>query len=102
MPAKEIVCAYCGTCGEIDVWGMNTGLSSSVMFQYLGHNPFSGHMHFQCPVCEIVSLVSPLSILGSGMITADTHPAVGKTARGESFLSETQNTALTSLMTRQN
>jgi len=102
MATKEIVCAYCGTCGEIDVWGMNTGLSSSVMFQYMGHNPFSGHMHFQCPSCQIVSLVSPLSILGSGVVTADIHPSVGKAARRESFLSETQNIALNSLVTRQN
>ncbi|HPX55465.1 MAG TPA: hypothetical protein PK425_02900 [Syntrophales bacterium] len=103
MPAKGIVCAYCGTCGEIDVWGVNMGLSSSAMFQYVGHNPFSGHMHFQCPVCGIVSLISPLAVLdGSGMITADIHPSMGKTAQGKSFLNEAQNTAMTSLMARQN
>jgi len=102
MPGKEIVCAYCGTCGEIDVWGMNTGLVSSVTFQYVGYNPFSGHMHFQCPLCEIVSLVSPFSILGNGTITADIHPSVGNNGRGESFLNETQDIALNSLMTRQN
>jgi len=71
MPTREIACAYCGKLGKIDVWGLNEDIPSSEMFKYLGHNPFSGHMHFQCPACTIVSLVSPLSVLGNGVITAD-------------------------------
>jgi hypothetical protein len=74
MPTREIVCAYCGEIGKIDVWGMNEDIASPAMFKYLGHNPFSGHMHFQCPNCNIVSLVSPSSVLGNGIITSDYHP----------------------------
>ncbi len=96
MPAKGIVCAYCGTCGEIDVWGVNMGLSSSAMFQYVGHNPFSGHMHFQCPVCGIVSLISPLAVLDGSVGLRPISIFDWKTAQGKSFLNEAQNTAMTS------
>ncbi len=66
-----MVCSYCGKHGGIDVWGFHGGMRDRELFQYLGHNPLSGHMHFQCPACHIVLLVSPLAILGKGVIMAD-------------------------------
>lgn len=33
------------------------------VFRHLGHNPFSGHLHYQCPSCSIVLLVLPMDIL---------------------------------------
>ena len=74
MPTRKIVCAYCGRDGEIDVWGLNEGVEASTLFRYLGHNPLSGHMHFQCPFCGVVSLISPMSVLGQGILTADHRP----------------------------
>jgi hypothetical protein len=74
MPTRKIVCTYCGKEGKIDVWGLNEGIESSALFRYLGHNPLSGHMHFQCPFCEVVSLISPMSVLGHDILTADHRP----------------------------
>lgn len=71
MPTRKIVCAYCGRTGKIEVWGLNEGFEPFSLFKYLGHNPLSGHMHFQCPFCEVVSLVSPMSVLGEGVLMAD-------------------------------
>ena len=73
MPTREIFCPYCGKMGKIEIWGLNEDIASSVMFKYLGHNPLSGDMHFQCPDCNTISLVSPLSVLGNGIITSDHH-----------------------------
>lgn len=102
MPTREIVCTYCGKSGKIDVWGLNEDIASSEMFKYLGHNPFSGHMHFQCPACNIVSLVSPLSVLGNGTITADHRLFEEKAkARGKVFPWEIE-TFLPSAAGRQN
>lgn len=73
MPTRKIICAYCGKEGKIDVWGLNEGIEPLALFKYLGHNPLSGHMHFQCPTCKVVSLVSPLSVLGNVALVADHH-----------------------------
>jgi DNA-directed RNA polymerase subunit RPC12/RpoP len=63
MPTKDITCTYCGQSGEIEVSGLNRGTPLSKIFRHLGHNPFSGDMHYQCPACGIVLLVSPLDVL---------------------------------------
>lgn len=72
MPTQKIRCAYCGRDGKIDVWDLNEAVEgSSILFKYLGHNPLSGHMHFQCPFCGIVSLISPMAVLGDALVIAD-------------------------------
>ncbi|MBI4632578.1 MAG: hypothetical protein HY742_01615 [Deltaproteobacteria bacterium] len=63
MPTRAIACTNCGIKGEIEVRGLSSGVSPAKMFRHLGHNPFSGHMHYQCPACEIVLLVDPMAIL---------------------------------------
>lgn len=68
MPTRVIVCANCGLRGEIEVQGLN-GVPVSLMFRHLGHNPYSGHMHYQCPSCEVVLLVDPMDVLGKGVIS---------------------------------
>jgi hypothetical protein len=35
-----------------------------MLFQHLGHNPFSGDLHYRCPKYEIVLLVDPIAVLG--------------------------------------
>jgi DNA-directed RNA polymerase subunit RPC12/RpoP len=64
MPTRNISCTYCGVKGEIEVFDLNEGIPLSKIFKYLGNNPFSGHMHYQCPACGIVLLVNPLDVLG--------------------------------------
>jgi hypothetical protein len=85
MPTRDISCAYCGMRGKIEIWGINDDIRQSEVFKYKGHNPLSGHMHFQCPRCNIVSLINPLSVLGSDMILADINPTGDKEERKSVF-----------------
>jgi len=66
MFTREIVCMYCGKAGKVEVPGREEDLDSSLLFRFLGHNPFSGHMHFRCPACSIVLLVEPMAMLSVG------------------------------------
>jgi len=68
MMTRTMICLRCGIEGEIEVQGMNSGKTSSLIFKHLGHNPFSGHLHYQCPACEIVLLVDPMTVL-EGLIS---------------------------------
>lgn len=63
MMTRTIVCQRCGIEGEIEVPGLNGDTPSSPIFTHVGHNPYSGHLHYQCPVCEIVLLVDPMAVL---------------------------------------
>lgn len=63
MPTRTIACMNCGMEGEIEMQGLNSTVSPAKIFRHLGHNPFSGHMHYQCPACEIVLLVDPMVVL---------------------------------------
>ncbi len=60
-----ITCMNCGTNGEIEISGTQGDNLRANIFRYLGHNPLSGHMHYQCPACSIVLLVEPQNILMS-------------------------------------
>ena len=68
MPTRDIYCVRCGLSGEIEVFNLNRGISLSNIFKHLGHNPFSGDMHYQCPACGIVLLVNPLAVLNDVVI----------------------------------
>ena len=74
MPIKTIRCTHCGQDGEIEIYGMEAGVPESSVFKYFGHNPFSGHMHFQCPACEIILLVNPMAVLGEGPLEGSCNP----------------------------
>ncbi len=63
MPTRAIQCLYCGTEGEREVRGLNRGIAPARLFRHRGHNPFSGHMHYQCPACKIILLVDPMAVL---------------------------------------
>lgn len=55
---KAITCLYCGVEGVIGPRDLHDDKSLNI-FKHLGHNHVSGHLHYQCPVCEIVLLVDP-------------------------------------------
>ncbi|MCG6535538.1 MAG: hypothetical protein L7F78_12805 [Syntrophales bacterium LBB04] len=66
MISRMISCINCGVAGDMEISGLPPGDHPDKTFKYLGHNPLSGHMHYQCPDCAIVMLVDPLLILGEG------------------------------------
>ena len=70
MPRRAIQCINCGMEGEIEVRGHNNGIARSRIFRHRGHNPFSGHMHYQCPDCGMVMLVDPMHVPASEMLFA--------------------------------
>jgi hypothetical protein len=93
MMTRTIICQRCGTEGEIKGQGQKSDTPPAHIFRYRGHNPYSGDLHYQCPVCEIVLLVDPMSVL-EGLISG--HPSVaakrtggtknGRRDQGESLL----------------
>lgn len=62
MTTKRMTCLHCGFEGEMEVQGLDSDVSALMVFRYLGDNPVSGHMHYQCPACDIVHLVDPTSV----------------------------------------
>lgn len=65
MKAMTIVCQRCGIEGEIEFQNINRNKQLSRIFKHVGHNPYSGDLHYQCPTCEIVLLVDPMTVLES-------------------------------------
>ena len=63
MISSDIQCAYCGLKGKIEGYAPESDDREVSIFKHLGHNPFSGHLHYQCPSCSIVQLVLPMDIL---------------------------------------
>lgn len=64
MPVRDVICLYCGYTGKLDIHYVNDVVPKELHFRYLGHNPYSGDLHYQCPGCEIVFLVDPMTALG--------------------------------------
>jgi hypothetical protein len=62
MISSDIQCAYCGLRGKIEGAASPDDRETRI-FKLRGHNPFSGHLHYQCPSCSIVQLVLPMDIL---------------------------------------
>ena len=67
--ATAITCINCGIDGVIRTRGSRADQSLKV-FRRLGRNPVSGHLHYQCPACEMVLLVDPLLIRENNHIFA--------------------------------
>ena len=59
MASSDIQCAYCGLTGEKEDFEQPNKRDANI-FKYRGWNPFSGHLHYQCPSCAIILLVMPL------------------------------------------
>jgi hypothetical protein len=60
---RTMICQRCGIEGEIEMQGINSDNPAVRLFRHLGHNPFSGRMHYQCPACKIVLFVDPMTVL---------------------------------------
>jgi len=63
MITREISCTYCGRAGRIEIPGLPETIPEPQLFKHLGHNPWSGDLHYQCPGCRIVLLVKPMDVL---------------------------------------
>jgi hypothetical protein len=75
MISSDIQCAYCGLKGKIEGYGSESDDRGVNVFKHLGHNPFSGHLHYQCPSCSIVQLVLPMDILEGKALNGFPGPA---------------------------
>jgi hypothetical protein len=62
-------CMNCDFEGTIEIQGATYDTPASRIFKHRGHNPFSGHMRYQCPACESILLADPMDILHGGFIT---------------------------------
>ena len=96
MPTRNITCLNCGHTGMLDVHCETESVKRDNLFQHLGHNPYSGDLHYRCPSCEAVLIVDPIATLGErsvngfpGFVTfgrhgistrneADIRPSVGR------------------------
>lgn len=68
MSSKIIQCLACGDKGHIEIKGMRDKMPESRIFRHLGHNAFTGYMHFLCPYCSTLLRVDPIEVLGEGGI----------------------------------
>ena len=75
MISSDIQCAYCGLKGKIEGYASESDDREVSIFKHRGHNPFSGHLHYQCPSCSIVQLVLPTDILEGKVLNGFHGPA---------------------------
>lgn len=85
MVASDIQCAYCGLKGKIEDYGLRSTNRDARIFKHRGHNPFSGHLHYQCPSCSIILLVLPMDVLDGKSLTGVPHPAAQNDSIGQMF-----------------
>ncbi len=64
MPTRNIACLNCGCAGMLDARYENDVAQGDRTFKHLGHNPYSGDLHYQCPACKVILLVDPMAALG--------------------------------------
>ncbi len=76
MLSGDIQCAYCGSKGKVEGFEHQSEERNVKIFKHRGNNPFSGHLHYQCPSCSIVLLVLPMDVLDGKSLTGVPHPAV--------------------------
>jgi len=53
----------------MEIPGLQDTVPESKLFKHLGHNPWSGDLHYQCPGCRIVLLVKPMEILDENKLS---------------------------------
>jgi hypothetical protein len=75
MISSDIQCAYCGLKGKIEGYAAEPDDRGESIFKHRGYNPFSGHLHYQCPSCSIVQLVLPMDILEGKVLNGFPGPA---------------------------
>jgi hypothetical protein len=62
MTSSDIQCAYCGLKGKMEDSEFQLNNRDVRIFKHRGHNPYSGHLHYQCPSCSIILLVLPMDV----------------------------------------
>ncbi len=80
---RDITCLHCGHCGLLDIHDDSGEVAPGSLFRHLGHNPFSGDLHYRCPACNIVLLVDPMLALGKTAIRGIPQLRTGGDARRE-------------------
>lgn len=63
MYTLKTKCLYCDFEGVLEILNEPHDYPESMIFRHLGHNAVSGHIHYQCPACDIILLVDPMDIL---------------------------------------
>ena len=79
MSALNIICMVCGfrgSSGSIGAQEVSMECSKEGCFKYLGNDPFTGTMHYQCFECKSYLDVDPMHILRI-------NPARGQLSLGE-------------------
>ncbi len=76
MISSDFQCAYCGLNGKMEGFDLESTDRDDKIFKYRGHNPFSGHFHYQCPSCSIILLVHPTDVLDGKLSTGLSRPAL--------------------------
>jgi hypothetical protein len=82
---KCIHCNYIGTLENQGILfdGKADDMPISRCFNYKGHNPFSGNLHYECSRCETIILVDPMDVLGA--VGAEILEDVREKPRGKSI-----------------
>ncbi len=75
MISSDIQCGYCGLKGKMEGYEPAPDDREVNIFKHRGYNPFSGHLHYQCPSCSIVQLVLPMDILEGKVLNGFPSPA---------------------------
>ena len=76
MLASQIICMACGYQGSFGTQEISMEGSNQACFKYLGNDPFTGAMHYQCSECKSYLDVDPVHILRI-------DPARGQLSLGE-------------------
>jgi hypothetical protein len=69
MFGKDTRCMNCDFEGIIEIQGVTYDTPASKIFKHRGHNPFSGHMRYQCPACDHILLADLMDVLHDSFIT---------------------------------
>ncbi|PKN76978.1 MAG: hypothetical protein CVU52_02410, partial [Deltaproteobacteria bacterium HGW-Deltaproteobacteria-10] len=64
MPVHFINCEACGCKGKAGNMFIRDK-SAEVVFTHLGHDVYTGNMHYRCPCCAALLLVDPMEMLSS-------------------------------------
>ena len=72
MLASNMICMACGRHGSIGVQEECIENFKLDSFHYLGHNSYTGAMHYQCPECDSYLNVDPMDMLK--LVTARGQP----------------------------
>jgi hypothetical protein len=67
MTAHFIICEACGCKGSDGNLSVNSRTSAPV-FRHLGHDPYTGDMHYSCVYCGVVLAVDPMEMLFSSCV----------------------------------